>query len=426
MNKRIILKSDEAVTCPDCGQRFPLETGITRQTIERYESEYEAAIASERKTLQEQLEGNAHKRAKTIYQSQLSELQEQLKESRCAVKNTQQKLIEAKQQGATEARAEAEAEAAILRQELDIKAEKLTDYHKQELRLRQEKKELEEARHEMELGVQRRLDDEKRLVEQRLSSSFGLREAEYKKKINDAQKANDDLRRKLEQGSQQLQGEVLELELEELLRTSFPLDDINPVRKGLRGADIIQTVRTRGGTMCGRIIWETKRAEHWSNSWVPKLKDDQHAASAEIAILVSSVFPYENAEPFLQSDSVWLVRPLAIRAVAEVLRASLIEIQKQKIASAGKNEIAEALYDYMCSARFSQKVRSVVDAYRTMHEDLGREKAAMTKLWKKREMQLERLTSNMMGLCGELQGISKNALLELDGVAMLSPLDSGS
>jgi hypothetical protein len=327
-----------------------------------------------------------------------------------------------KQQAAAEARAEADRQAAELREELEAKGKKLAEYRAQELELRKEKQALEEARAELEIQVQRRLDEEKKRIEQQTADTFRLREAEYKKKIEDAQRANDELKRKLEQGSQQLQGEVLELELEEILNAAFPLDQVEAVRKGARGADVIQTVMTRSGVVCGKIIWEAKRAENWSNNWIPKLKDDQQAAGAELAVLVSTAFPAGTNEPFLQEAGVWLVRPAAIRPVAEALRAILTESQKQKAVSVGKNEKMEALYDYLCSPRFAQKIRGVVDAYDAMREDLEKEKAAMQRLWKKREAQLERITGNMMGMCGELQGVADNALPQLDTIGVL-PVD---
>ena len=153
-----------------------------------------------------------------------------------------------------------------------------------EVALRKEKSVLEEQRKEMALEIQRRVDAERQRIEETTADAFRLREAEWRKKIDDAQRANEDLKRKLEQGSQQLQGEVLELELEALLGTAFPFDGIEPVRKGARGADVIQTVRLRSGVNCGRIIWETKRAENWSNAWIGKLKDDQQTAGGELAV----------------------------------------------------------------------------------------------------------------------------------------------
>ena len=168
---------------------------------------------------------------------------------------------------------------------------------------------------------------------------------------------------------------------------------VEPVRKGARGADVVHTVRQRSGAVCGKIIWETKRAENWSNAWVGKLKDDQQAAGGELAVLVSTAFPAGIAEPMVVYEGIWLVRPDLVRALAEALRTVLIESQRQKAIATGHEESKDALYHYVTSPQFAQKVRAVVDACAQMREDLEKERAAMARLWKKREAQIERASS---------------------------------
>lgn len=426
MENRIILSSDETIKCPQCGHEFPLREGITTQTIERYTEEFDAALAGERDALRRQLEKDARRQAEKSFAGRMEELSEKLEQAQEASKRAQGKLAAAREKAAADARAEAEAQAAAMQKELQQKDEKLAEFRAQELKLRQEKKDLEESRRDMELQLQRRLDEEKTRLQQKTAEEFRLKEAEYKKKIEDAQKANESLKRKLEQGSQQLQGEVLELEMESLLSAAFPFDSVEEVKKGQRGADVLHTVHTRNGTPCGKIVWESKRAENWSGAWIPKLKDDQQNSHAEIAVLVSTAFPVDTQEPFIRHEGVWVVRPFALRPVAEALRTVLIEAQKQRIVSSGRNEKMEALYDYLCSPAFAQKIRGVVDAYQAMRDDLEKEKQAMARLWKKRETQLERITANMMGMCGELQGIAEDSLPSLDFAGTFPPLEEDS
>jgi hypothetical protein len=353
------------------------------------------------------------------FSEQIGQLQDQLAQGQAAQARLKAQMEAAARQAADEARREGAEEALALKAQLVAKDERLAAHRAAELELRRQKSALEEKQKEMALEIQREVDAQRKSIEDSTAEAYRLREAEWRKKIDDAQRANDDLKRKLEQGSQQLQGEVLELEIEELLAQAFPFDGIEPVRKGARGADVIQTVRQRSGVACGRIVWESKRAENWSNAWIPKLKDDQHAAGGEIAVLVSTAFPAGLHEPMLMHEGIWLVRPDLVRALAEALRTVLIESQRQKAISAGKGESMEALYNYITSAQFAQKVRAVVDAYQQMREDLEKEKSAMQRLWKKREGQLERLSSNMLGLCGELQGVSRDALPQLDDIGLL-------
>jgi hypothetical protein len=267
------------------------------------------------------------------------------------------------------------------------------------------------------------LDKERLQLEQKINANFSLKEAELKKKITDAQKANDELTRKLEQGSQQLQGEVLELELESLLGQSYPFDDIDPVKKGARCADVIQRVKLRSGALCGTIVWETKRAENWSNNWIPKLKEDMQREAGDIAVLVSTVFPANLDESIIQHEGVWLVRPEVVSGLSAALRTVLIESQRQKSVSVGKNEQMEAMFDYVTSNQFAQRIRAVVENYESMRSDLEKEKAAMQRLWKKREMQIGRISDQMLSVCGELQGVSSNAMTMLDNIANLELSD---
>ena len=208
---------------------------------------------------------------------------------------------------------------------------------------------------------------------------------------------------------------------EDLLAGAFPFDTVEPVRKGARGADVIHTVRHRSGAVCGKIVWETKRAENWSNAWVGKLKDDQQAVGGELAVLVSTALPAGVSEPMTIYEGVWLVRPELVRAMAEALRTVLIESQRQKAIAVGRDESIDELYRYVTSAQFAQKIRAVIEACAQMRDDLEKEKAAMLRLWKKRESQIERASANMLGLCGELQGVSNEALPQLDDIGLLPP-----
>ncbi len=428
MAQKIILSAEEVIVCPQCQHKFELGKGITRQTIERYEQDFETVLKERSAGLREELEKEAERKLAKTYTTQLEGLKEQLTGSQQALTDIKSRFEQVQQEAKDKARADFELEKKLLQQELSEKDGKLKELREQEMALRQEKAKLEESRREMELELQRKIDEERKKIEEQIRNSegerFKLKEAEYQKKIEDAQKANEDLRRKLEQGSQQLQGEVLELELESILKNAFPFDMIEAVRKGARGADILQKVVTRTGQDCGKIIWEAKRTENWSNAWVQKLKDDQREANAELAVLVTTVMPKQTTEPFCMVDDIWVVNFIAVRPMAETLRMMLIETNKNKLMSLNKNEKMEALYHYLCSPQFAQKVRAVVDAFTSMKCDLDSEKAAMARIWKKREHQINRVTLNMMGMCGELQAIAQESLPQLDSIATLPAPDT--
>lgn len=424
MTNELLLPADEAITCPDCGAQFSLRAGIAHSTIEHHQEAYQQRLQAEMTAQADARLAQAEREISRRFQATIDELKDQVKDNKLEAEKFRNQIEAAKAKAAQDATARSELQLKELSEELEEGKKQLKQYRDNELTLRREKNALERAKSEMELEVQRRVDEANSSARESLSTEFRLKEAELRKKISDAQAANEDLKRKLEQGSNQLQGEVLELALEELLNEAHPQDNITPVAKGARGADILQVVRTHGGTNCGTIIWETKRAANWSNAWVQKLKDDQRAASAEIAILVTNAFPKGlDEQPFVAHEGVWLVHPVAVVPVSCMLREILLAAHRQKAINVAREEKAELIYNYLCSPQFAQRIRAIVDAYKQAHSDLASEKAAFQKLWKKREAQLTRITDNVAAICGDLQGLAGNSMPLLDGVAAIPHLD---
>ena len=419
MSNKIIVNPQDQIACPHCEKQFALREALSQQLMEGYEAEYADMLEKERSELASGIEKDIQRKMTRLHSQKVEALQEQLADSQSQATKNKEQLESAKKKAAEQAQAEAIAESASLKEELEAKELKLAEFRQAELQLRKEKKAVEEKQVELSLELERKLEAERRAIEIKVRESFALKEADLRKKITDAQKSNEDLTRKLEQGSQQLQGEVLELEVEQLLEAAFPFDVIEPVKKGVQGADVIQSVRQPTGQACGKIVWEVKRTKNWSNSWVSKLKDDRQDAGGDIAVLVTTAFPKEIDEAMAVYEGVWLVKPELTKGLAEALRTVLIESQRQKTISAGKGEQVEALFDYVCSNQFAQRIRSVVEGYEEMQIDLDKEKRAMTKIWKKREGQISRITNQMMSVCGELQGISSVALPHLESIASL-------
>jgi len=424
MEATIIINSEETVICPSCSHKFPLHQGITQQTIQRYEKDHEKHLNKQVQQLQAKFKRDAAKAAEKTYKTQISGLQLELDETKDTLKGTESRIKKVKKEARIQAKKDLEDELKNLSEELDEKGSIIKKLKANELKLRKEKNRIEEEKEDLELEIQRRLDEAKKEIQQQADKTaidkFKLKEAEYKKRLGDAQKANEELTRKLEQGSQQLKGEVLELEIEDLLKKSFPYDVIEAVAKGARGADILQRVYTPTGQLCGTIIWEAKRAKNWSDKWIQKLKDDRLKENAEVAVIVSNKLPKDADEQFHILGDIWVTTYSVIKPVAETLRVILIQAFQLKSASIGKNEKMEFLYDYLCSPNFAQKVGSVVETFSTMKQDLDREKNAMFKYWKKRESQLERVAVSMSSMVGELQAIAHDSLIELEGIEQLS------
>jgi len=419
MTNKIIVNPQDQIACPHCAKQFELREALSHQLIEGYEAEYTRMLAKERSDLTVRIEKDIEIKQARLYDQQLDELKDQLAESQSQVLKNKSQLVMAKKKAAEQAKFDAMAESSALKEELETKDLKLAEFREAELQLRKEKKAVEEKQADLALELERKVEAERKTIEARVSELYALKEADLRKKISDAQKSNDELTRKLEQGSQQLQGEVLELEVERILETAFPFDVIEPVKKGVQGADVIQTVHQSTGKVCGKVVWEVKRTKNWSNNWVPKLKDDLQIVGGDIAVLVTTAFPNGVDEAMLVHEGVWLVKPELAKGLSVALRTVLIEAQRQKAISAGKGEQMEALFDYICSNQFAQRIRSVVEGYEEMQIDLDKEKRAMQKIWKKREGQISRLSTQVISVCGELQGISSSALPLLDSIAEL-------
>jgi hypothetical protein len=271
----------------------------------------------------------------------------------------------------------------------------------------------------VEKRVQEGLNATREQARKEVEGELKLKVAEKEQTITSMQKQIEELKRRAEQGSQQLQGEVMELELEALLRTRFPRDTIEPVPKGEHGGDVLHRVLGPLGQPCGTILWESKRTKNWSDGWLVKLREDQRAAKAEIAILVSQTLPKE-VEAFDLIDHVWVANPNVAIPVATMLRQSLVEIAIARQANEGQQTKTEMVYQYLTGPRFRQRVQAIVEAFSSMQEDLDKEKKAINKQWAKREEQIERVMLATVGMYGDLQGIAGKTLQEIEGLSLSS------
>jgi len=244
-----------------------------------------------------------------------------------------------------------------------------------------------------------------------------LRVLEKEEQISSMQRQIEELKRRAEQGSQQLQGEVQEIELESLLRSKFPQDLIEPVPKGEFGGDVLHRVIGPLGQQCGTILWETKRTRNWSDTWLPKLRDDQRAAKAELALIVSQTLP-RGVETFDFIDGVWVSDSRCAIPVAMALRQSLVALSAARQAGEGQQTKMELVYQYLTGPRFRHRIEAIVEKFSDMQSDLEKERKATTRLWAKREAQIRGVIESTVGMYGDLQGIAGKSFQEIDGLDM--------
>jgi hypothetical protein len=305
------------------------------------------------------------------------------------------------------ARGQVSVELADRDQQLAEVHTKLKTAQESELALRKERRDLEEQKHTLELTLTRRLDEERDKIRETAKREAAderlLKDAEKDKLIGDLTRQIDELKRKSEQGSQQLQGEVLELSLENVLRRHFPLDTFIPVPKGIHGGDVLQEVH-ESGRLCATILWEAKRTKTWSDGWLPKLRDDQRAAKAQVAILVTVELP-KDVSHFSQVDGVWIASWQCALGLASAIRHGLIEVSIAKQALDGQHGKMELLYKYLSGSEFRHRIEGIVEAFITLKDDLETEKRAMQRIWARREKQLERAVAQTAAMHGDLSGI---------------------
>ena len=410
--------TEPTITCPSCRTEIKLTESLaapllaaTRDDFEKRLAQKDADIGKREATLRER-EASLVKAREAIDQ----QVAEKLKQERAGIVAEEAK--KARQQAAGDLEQKLK-EITELNEVLKQRDEKLAEAQKAQADLIRKQRELDDAKREIELTVEKRIQEglaaTREQARKEVEEQQRLKVAEKEQTILAMQKQIEELKRRAEQGSQQLQGEVQELELENLLRSKFPFDSIEPVPKGAFGGDALQRVISTSGQPCGTILWESKRTKAFSDGWLVKLREDQRTAKAEIAVLVSQVLP-KGVESFDVVDGVWVTSPRAALPVATVLRHTLLEVSTARQVSEGQQTKTELVYQYLTGPRFRHRVEAIVEAFSSMQDDLAAEKKAIQRQWAKREVQLNNVLQSTAGMYGDLQGIAGKSLQEIAGL----------
>ncbi len=407
------------ITCPNCQTEIEITEVISSQLRASILAEVEAELGPVRQRLKQQQDELAQRQREL--QKQVETVEEQVKSKLAQERSMLERTIreQARQERDVELRDKATTIA-----ELQARVQAA---NQKELTFLKRERELQEKVEVVELEVTRRTHEQLQKVREQalkeLDEQHRLKLMEKEQQVEGLRKQIDELKRKAEQGSQQAQGEVLEIALEELLKGLFPTDSIEPVPKGVRGADVIQRVFDDSGTDCGLILWESKRTRHWSKEWLPKLRDDLRMVGASRSIIVTEQLP-EHIRHFGQVDGVWVASWPCVHPVAVMLREGLIGVAKSRRALDGQHTKMELVYNYLIGQEFYNRVSGVVEAFMTMRQELEAEKRALNTCWKKREKQLERVLVSTSGLYGDLQGIIGSTLPQIEGMS-LGALEAG-
>ena len=412
MNSRALeSRAEPMIQCPQCQAEIKLTESLAEpllrskeQQFKRLESELrerETSLQRQRDQMEEQVTqrlaverkkvvDEEQRKARFALSGELESKQRELEELAAVLKARDTKLAEAQQ-----------AHAAIVRKQ----------------------RELEEREREMDLTIEKRVSENVGQIQQKAKQEaedrLKFKVTEKDQLILSMQKQLDDLRRKSEQGSQQLQGDAMEAEIYQLLSERFEHDTITRVQKGEFGGDVIHRVLSPSGIVCSTILWESKRTKSWSDAWLAKVRQDQRSAKAEIAVIVSQTLP-KGVTNFDLIEGVYVVSPQCMVPVATLLRKTLLELAIARQSSEGRETKAGLIYQYLIGPRFRQRVQAIVEAFTCMQEDLSAERKALQKQWAKRETQLERLMTSTVGMYGDLQGIAGRSLEEIDGLSVIA------
>jgi len=312
--------------------------------------------------------------------------------------------------------AQYEHKIKLMQQTESVMSKQVKDFQEKELEFLKQVQEIQTKEAELELELQRKLVKERETLKAQIQKEelergslkdqeYQLKVKELEKQLDDQRKLADEMKRKAEQGSMQMQGEVQELLLEELLKSSFPFDEIVEVGKGVRGADCIQLVRNNLGQEAGKIIYESKRTTAFAQEWIEKLKADMRSQGADIAIIVTQAFP-KDMDRFGEKEGVYICSYQEVKSVALLLRNAILKIYDTKKSQVNKGDKMSFLYDYLISNEFNEQWKAIGEGFRQMRQSIQKERDAMEKLWKSREKQLEKVLLNAMHIKGSIEGIA--------------------
>ncbi len=418
--------TEPTIVCPNCKTEIKLTESLAAPLIDAVRKQFQEKLAEKdldianRERLLREKEKSLSEAKSTLDQQIAERVSEQLKKDRAIISEEENK--KARRAVLTDLEQKTR-EVSDLQDVLQNREHKLAEAQKAQAEFIKKQRDLEDSKRELELTVERRVQEAltvtREQAKKEAEDALKLKVSEKDQTIASMQQKIEDLKRRAEQGSQQLQGEAQELVLENLLGERFPFDSIEPVPKGEYGGDVIQRIVSPGGQQSGSILWESKRTKSWSDAWLVKLREDQRRAKTEIAVIVSRALP-KDVETFEMIDGVWITHPRAVLPIATVLRHSLLEIAMARQSSEGQHTKTALIYQYLTGPRFRHRVEAIVEAFSTMRDDLDKEKKVIVKQWAKREAQIERVMSSTVGMYGDLQGIAGKSIQEIAGLELIA------
>ena len=397
------------VKCPHCHEEFDVQGILTQQLESDIKLKYEQQSKADRKKMEAEAEvfakakedfEQAKKKENELFQDRLTK---QLAADR---KNLEAELKNKLQDENSEV-------LKSMQEELNEKSLQLKELNRAKADIEKLKREKDEMNETLEAESQTRLNEiislEKEKIKRVEEERNEMKMRELLKQLEDQKKLTSEMRRKQEQGSMQMQGEILELAIEEWLTSEFPLDTIEEIKKGARGGDCIQMVNTRDAANCGRIYYESKRTKEFQSNWIEKFKNDMREKGVDIGVIVTEAMP-AGMERMGQINGIWICKFEDFKSLAAILRESLIRVSLALVSQENKGDKMTMLYDFLTSSEFRMRIEAIVEGFTQMKAGLETEKRAMLKIWKEREKQIEKVVINTIEMYGSVKGIAGNAI----------------
>lgn len=421
------MSNSNQINCPNCGTAIDVQDILSHQLEEEIKQKYQAQLQSEQEKFKGQKEA--------LEKAQKDFEEKKRKDNELFTERLEQELTkrskEAEEKLKIKLSAETDEQFKALQHELNEKSEQVKELNRSKAEIERLKREKAEVAEQAELKAQQMLtgllEKEREKISKSEAEKNELRIKEMEKKLQDQIKLTEEMKRKQSQGSMQLQGEVQELAIEEYLATTFPLDTIDEIKKGARGADCIQVVNTRTAQNCGKIYYESKRTKDFQASWIEKFKADMRYKEADVGVLVTEAMPSDMERMGLR-DGIWICSFAEFKGLSAVLRESVVQINKVALSQEGKGDKMSLLYDFLTSNTFRMQVEAIVEGFSQMKNDLESEKRSMQRIWKQREKQIDKVVTNTIDMYGSIKGIAGSAIqsvksLELDQNLLEEPED---
>lgn len=400
------MKQENQIKCPKCDNPIDVNAVLAKQLEDQITKKLNQDIQLEREALK-----------KKEHELERLKLQEEDRINSAVKSRLEKEKIELK----NEIQEEQKAKIEKMKVELDEKSKKLKSMYELEAKLEAKERELGEQESKIRAEEEKKLNiilqEEKLKIKNKLESDSELIINDLKKKLQDQINLTEEMRRKQALGSQQAQGESQELLIEEYLKENFPLDQIQEIKKGVRGADVLHNIYNNSGQVAGKILFESKRAEKWKNEWINKLKENMKESKADVGVLITSVFP-KGVDRLTMIEGIWICSVTEFKGICFLLRDAIIKHNSWKISQENKGDKITKLYDYLTGNDFRETVTTLVGVFSQMQQDLLKERTTITATWEKRQAQIEKVIFNTSSMYGTIQGISNQAIEQIEALEL--------